>query len=82
MPVRAFSRSKSLRTAVPVSGLPRRSMNRGSPQAADQIGVESRHWLARPVAQQVARALVREAREIRGPLGPDPIPELDTATFA
>lgn len=51
-------------------------------QAADQIGVESRHWLARPVAQQVARALLRDAREIRDLLGPDPIPELDTATFA
>jgi len=51
-------------------------------QAADQIGVESRHWLARPVAHQVARTLLRDAREIRDLLGPHPIPELDTATFA
>jgi hypothetical protein len=52
-----------------------------SMQAADQIGVESRHWLARPVAHQVARALLRDAREIRDMFGTDALPELDRAAL-
>lgn len=50
-------------------------------QAADQLGVENRYWLGRPVAQQIARTLLRETLELREILGVEPIPELDTITF-
>jgi hypothetical protein len=50
--------------------------------AADQIGVEGRHWLARPVAHQIARSLLRDTREIRDLFGDEPLAELDKAKFA
>lgn len=50
--------------------------------AADQMGVESRHWLARPVARQVARELLHDVREVRALFGADAVPELDVAAFA
>ncbi|HAF08475.1 MAG TPA: hypothetical protein DCK98_00115 [Chloroflexi bacterium] len=51
-------------------------------QAADQVGVENRYWLARPIAQQLARTVLRDALEVRDALGLEPIPELDDTTFA
>lgn len=50
-------------------------------QAADQIGIESRYWLARPVAQQVAHMLLKAEWDIRLSLGKAAIPELDTMAF-
>lgn len=54
----------------------------GPMQAADQLGVENRYWLGRPVAQQIARSLLRESLELREVLGVESVPELDAITFA
>lgn len=50
--------------------------------AADQLGVEGRHWVVRPVAHQVARRLLQDAREIRALFGDARVPEIDDVSFA
>jgi hypothetical protein len=50
-------------------------------QSADQINIENRYWLARPVAQQVAETLLSLEWDFRARLGPDPIEELDSTPF-
>jgi hypothetical protein len=51
-------------------------------QAADQINIENRYWLARPVAQQLARTLLQIEWDFRTRLGAAHIPELDETEFS
>jgi hypothetical protein len=50
-------------------------------QAADQIGVENRYWLLRPVAHQIARKLLKDAMGLRAQLGGAHEHELDDGSF-
>jgi hypothetical protein len=50
-------------------------------QAADQLGIENRYWLARPVAQQVAKSLLLQAQADRERLGDEAVPALDEIGF-
>jgi hypothetical protein len=50
--------------------------------ASDQLGVEGRHWAVRPVAHQIARRLLQDARDIRALFGDGQVPEVDDVSFA